>query len=269
MVIINKPWETAFPPHKVFGNTYFAGTIPASSHLIDTGNGLVVIDTGYQETLYLVLESIRTLGFDPQDIKYILHSHGHIDHAAATRALVELTGAETFVGAGDADMVMGKNDLSWAPEYNMDFPGAFTPDHLLHDGDKISLGNVEIECVATPGHTAGTFSFFWNAGELDGRSIRAGMMGGAGINSMESWYIRKYHLEKYNLREAFAGSIERCRREKVDVVIGNHVGHNKMQQKYPLLAAGNENIFVEPSRWNAMLDEFAASLEKLNISDPL
>ena len=52
--MILKPWETTFEPHRVFGNTYFAGTIPASTHLIDTGEGLILIDTGYQETLYLM-----------------------------------------------------------------------------------------------------------------------------------------------------------------------------------------------------------------------
>ena len=122
---MEKPWEGAFEPFKVFGNTWFTGTIPASTHLIDTGAGLIIINSGYQETLYLMLESTRRLGFDPADIRYILHSHGHIDHAGATRALVELTKAKTFIGAGDYDIVTGKRPLSWAPEYNMAFNGAF------------------------------------------------------------------------------------------------------------------------------------------------
>ena len=269
MGYVSKPWEKAFAPHKVFGNTYFTGTIPASTHLIDTGDGLIIIDTGYQETLYLMLESTRRLGFDPQDIKYILHSHGHIDHAAGTRALVELTGAETFIGAGDVDMVMGKNALSWAPEFNMDFPGTFTPDHILHDGDKITLGEVTIECISTPGHTKGTMSFFWNIGSLDGKELRAGMMGGAGLNTMGSKYIRKYNWQEEDWRGDFARSLERCRKETVDVLIGNHVDQNKMVERYPLLRAGNENIFVDPRDWNEFLDICEKRLKDLLISDPL
>ena len=269
MGYISKPWEIAFPPHKVFGNTYFTGTIPASTHLIDTGDGLIVIDTGYQETLYLMLESTRRLGFDIRDIKYIVHSHGHIDHAAGTRALVELTGAETFIGAGDADMVMGKNELSWAPEFNMQYPGTFTPDHILRDGDKITLGDVTIECIASPGHTSGTMSLFWNIGSLDGKTLRAGMMGGAGLNTLTTGYIRKYGLEKEDWRGAFSSTLARLAEEQVDVLIGNHVDQNDMVNKYPLLEAGNENVFVDPSLWQNFLTLTRQRFDKLLAEDPL
>ncbi len=121
--MMEHPWEGAMEPFKIFGNTYFVGTKPASSHLIDTGSGLILLDSGYQESLYLVLESIRKLGFDPHDIRYIVHSHGHIDHAAATRALVEMVHAETFLGEEDRGMVSGENQLGWAPEYDMSFNG--------------------------------------------------------------------------------------------------------------------------------------------------
>ena len=269
MAYVSKPWSVAFEPHKVWGNTYFVGTIPASSHLIDTNDGLILIDTGYQETLYLMLESTRRLGFDICDIKYILHSHGHIDHAAGTRALVELIHAETFIGAGDVPIVKGENELSWAPEFNMQFPGTFTPDHALQDGDKIVLGDVEIECVATPGHSPGTFSFFWNIGEKDGRTLRAGMMGGAGLNTMGSAYIRKYGLEKEDWRGAFADSLKRCRSEHVDVLIGNHVDQNDMVKKYPLLKAGECDVFVDSSSWGTFLDLTEQRLAKLLADDPL
>ena len=66
-------WKARMTPFKVIGNLYFVGTIPASAHLIDTGEGLILLDSGYPETLYLVLQSIHELGFDPYDIKYILH----------------------------------------------------------------------------------------------------------------------------------------------------------------------------------------------------
>lgn len=89
-------------PFRVFGNLYFVGTEPASAHLIDTGAGLILLDSGYPETLYLVLDSIRRLGFRLEDLALILHSHGHIDHIGGTRALVELTGAKTAIGAADA-----------------------------------------------------------------------------------------------------------------------------------------------------------------------
>lgn len=101
------PWKGAMEPFCILGNTWFVGSRPASTHIIDTGEGLIMLDSGYQESLYLVLDSMYRCKLDPSDLRYIIHSHGHIDHAAATRALVELTGAETFIGAGDVPMVNG------------------------------------------------------------------------------------------------------------------------------------------------------------------
>lgn len=267
-MMMERPWEGAMPPFRIRGNLYFVGTRPASSHLIDTGDGLVLLDSGYQESLYLVLESIRKLGFDPHDIRYIVHSHGHVDHAGATRALVELTGAESWLGAADRDIVNGTRPLTWAPEYELDFR-YFEPDHLLHDGDRIRLGNLDMLCVATPGHTPGTFSFFWDVGGSDGRTVRAGTMGGAGVNTLASDYIRRYDLAREDWRGALRRSLARCRREKVELFIGNHTWQNDTEGKYARLRNGDPDAFLNPPDWRNFLDEVEGKLDRLEADDPL
>ena len=82
---LQPPWESQMKPFKIAENLYFVGTKRASSHLIDTGCGLILLDTGYPKDLYLILDGIYRLGFNPSDIKYILHSHGHIDHFGGTK----------------------------------------------------------------------------------------------------------------------------------------------------------------------------------------
>ena len=94
-------------PFRIFGNLYFVGTTFVSSHVIDTGEGLILLDSGYPQCTYLVTEGMRRLGLDPMDIKYILHSHGHYDHIGGTRALVELTGTKTIIGREDVDYANG------------------------------------------------------------------------------------------------------------------------------------------------------------------
>ena len=69
---IVKPWEGRIEPFKIIGNVYFTGTFQSSSHLIDTGDGLILIDTGYSDILYLLIDSIYKLGFNPKDVKYII-----------------------------------------------------------------------------------------------------------------------------------------------------------------------------------------------------
>ena len=146
-------WEGAFSPVKVFGNLYFVGTVPASTHILDTGDGLIMFDSGYQHSLYLVIHNMHLMGLDPRNLKYIIHTHGHIDHFGATRALVELSGAKTVIGRADKEYADGSLDLSYAKELGMEFKETFVPDILLDDGDEILLGNARIKAVATPGHT--------------------------------------------------------------------------------------------------------------------
>jgi hypothetical protein len=214
----NKPVGRVY---KSLSNYYFVGIYPVSSHLTDTGKGLILLDSGYPQTLYLVVANIAALGFSIQDIRYIVHSHGHYDHLGGTRALKELTGAKTVLGAADREYANGTLDLTWARELGAQYYESFEPDILLYDGDTISLGHTVIQCISTPGHTPGTFSFFF-AAEENGKKLACGMHGGVGTNSMEKAFLNRYGLS-YRCREEFLQGLEKLRRYPVDITLGNHV----------------------------------------------
>ena len=254
-------WKARMTPFKVIGNLYFVGTIPASAHLIDTGDGLILLDSGYPETLYLVLQSIYELGFNPYDIKYILHSHGHIDHIGGTRALAELTGAKTVIGRLDLDYVTGDRDLTFARELDVIFDCPFHPDILLDDGDTLSLGNTTIRCVHTPGHTEGTMSFFFDT-EDHGQIFRVGTHGGIGDNSMRKDFLEYYGLP-LSLRDDFRKGLEQLRHEHVDVFIGNHQDQCDTLGKSARILAGQWDAFVDPAAWPAFLDAAEARLDRM------
>ena len=239
-----QPWKGYMTPFRLWGNVYFVGTQPASTHIIDTGEGLIMLDSGYQHSLYLVLENMRKLGLDPMGIKYIVHTHGHIDHCGATRALVEMTGAKTFLGEPDKDYVNGVLDLSWAKELGLEME-FFQPDVLVNDGDTITLGNTTLTAVATPGHTPGAMSYLFNVYDGD-RTLVAGIHGGAGLNSLKKSFLDRYGLS-YDCREDYLNSVERLKKLNVDIYLGNHVGQNKTPQKYQQLIEGNKDAFVDPT----------------------
>lgn len=262
------PWEGTMPSFRLFGNTYFTGTRYASTHIIRTSEGLIMLDSGYQETLHQVINSMYRCGLNPYDIRYIIHSHGHVDHTGATRTLVEMTGAETFIGEGDRAMAEEENHpLSWQKEIGC-FYAPFKADHLLRDGDKITLGDVTIDCVATPGHSPGVISFFWDEVQ-EGKKVRAGTLGGAGLNTLRSAYIRQYGLEKEDWRGAFRKSLARCRQEKVDLFIGNHAGQNQTPERYERWKNGDKEAFVDPAAWGNFLDSMESSLNDLLQKEPL
>ena len=146
--VYETPWEYDTPPFRITDDIWYVGNTSVAVHLIDTGGGLLLIDTGYPQTAYLLIESIRAAGFDPNAIRWILHTHVHYDHIGATRALVEKYGCKTYLGVRDADILRSRRELTWHPEYDLPFNEGFTPDALVNDGDKLRFGDICIECMA-------------------------------------------------------------------------------------------------------------------------
>lgn len=243
-----EPWEGYCKPFRMFGNLYFVGTEPASTHIVDTGDGYLLFDSGFQHSLYLVLHNMHLLGLNPENVKYILHTHGHIDHMGATKALVKLTGAKTFLGRLDEGYANGTQDLSYAKELGMEFTETFQPDVLLDDDDTVTLGNTVVTCKATPGHTPGAMSYFFDV--TDGRDIfRAGLHGGMGINTMCREFLDKYGLS-YDCREKFCAAMDRLAGEEADIFLGNHMQHNHTLEKAAKIAAGDRLACVVPDEWS-------------------
>lgn len=242
---ILNPWEGKIEPFRIIGNVYFVGTFQASCHLIDTGKGLILIDPGYSNTLYLVVRSIYELGFNPKDIKYIINTHWHGDHTEATRAMVDLTGAKTLIGRYDEEKVK---------QY-------FDPDKLIKDGDVIALGNVTISFMETPGHTKGTISIFFET-EDKGKTYRVGMFGGAGANTMAQG-----HFDYDGCREEYRNSLHRLKNEKVDVFIGNHVWNNDTAVKGEVLLKTGENRFIDQNLWHEFLEFCEKRLDEVISKD--
>ena len=246
------PWEGYIPPFQLWGNLYFVGTYHASTHIIDTGKGLIMLDSGYQHSLYLVLENMRKLGLDPMDIKYIVHTHGHIDHCGATQALVQMTGAKTFLSEADKDYMNGTVDLSWATELELDLE-EFEADVLVNDGDTITLGNTTLTAVATPGHTPGSMSYLFNVTDGE-KTLVAGLHGGAGLNTFSKTFLDKYNLP-YSYRDDYFRSMERLKTLKVDIFLGNHAWQNQTREKQALVATGDKDAFVDPNAWAAFAEQ--------------
>ena len=244
--------NNTFEPVRYADGLYYIGTNSSPSWILESSDGLIMIDTAMPADLEFLLNNIKSLGYDFHDIRHIIHSHGHIDHIGCTRALVDLTGARTYIGKGDEDCVAGRNQLQWTNEFHMKYEGAFEADVIIHDSDEIIIGNRRFKFLASPGHTRGVLTFFFNVSEK-GREYKAGMFGGAGLSSMALEYLNRYGLPT-SLRDDFLHSIDRALKESVDIHLGNHLGDNDHRLKVLQMSESN-NPFLDGSTWPAFLEK--------------
>ncbi len=243
--------RTAF---RIAGNLYFVGNDWCSSHLIDTGEGLILLDTPCGPSVPGLIEGIYHLGFQMEELKYIVVSHAHTDHYGAVRELVHMTGAKTFMGAVDArDMRENPERMEVMNEAFGGYNECFIPDVELEDGDTVELGNTRMRCVLTPGHTVGVMSHFWTLMHGE-RRLNVGIYGGAGFSSVSREALLENGLP-LTLQQDFLNSIEKVWDEPVDIMLGNHPFHNDTYQKYERLVAGEEDAFVDPGEWHRFLSE--------------
>lgn len=244
--------DAYMPPFQVIGNLYFVGNKLASSHLISTSDGLILLDSGYDAMLEMLLDNIHLLGFDEKQIRYIIHSHGHIDHLGATRRLRDMSGAKTVLGRADRDYANGLRQLTYAKELGLSYDTAFEPDILLDDKDVIQLGNTMIRALHTPGHTEGTMSYFFCL-ENNEHELVAGTHGGIGINTMSQAYLKAHGLP-LSLREDFFKGLARLRKIHVDVLIPNHQDQWNTIERHQEKINGNDTAFVDAEAWPEYLN---------------
>lgn len=157
-------WADIAPPARIFGNVWYVGTCGISAVLITGKQGHILVDGGLPEAAPLVLANIRTLGFNPADVHWIVPSHEHFDHAGALSALQKATGAQIAALPATAGVLAdGKPDASDPQAADLQpFPPARV-DKVLADGETLRLGELAVTVRATPAHTAGSSSWTWTS----------------------------------------------------------------------------------------------------------
>lgn len=149
-----RKWNEPVTPFKIVGNVYYVGAAEVSSFLIVTSQGHILLDSGFLETVPHIKQNVAQLGFRFEDIKILINSHAHADHAGGLALLKQLTGAKLVVSSADAELLArgGKNDPNFADRFVFQ---PVTTDRVLHDGDTVKLGDVVMTARLTPGHTKG------------------------------------------------------------------------------------------------------------------
>ena len=223
-------------PVKVFDNLYFVGQTEYSAWAVTTSAGIILVDAIWDYSIEdEVVGGLEKLGLDPATIKYVLVSHGHLDHAGGAKFLQDKFGARVIMSAADWDLI-GRNTQSWPkPKHDM----------VATDGQQLTLGDTTLSLYLTPGHTPGTISTLIPVKDRGVPHVVA-EWGGTGFN----FTITPDKPQRYWF-ETYIKSAERFRevaaRAGADALIANHTNLDGSKTKLPAVAArkpGDPNPYV-------------------------
>jgi glyoxylase-like metal-dependent hydrolase (beta-lactamase superfamily II) len=159
-------WNAPREPYRVFGNTYYVGVQGLASVLIASDAGLILLDGGLPQSAPLIDENIRKAGFRTANIRLILNSHAHFDHAGGIAALQRASGAVVAASAAGARAIEQGGPTADDPQYALGgkFP-AVTKVRVVSDGEVVRVGNLAVTAHLTPGHTPGSTTWSWRSCE--------------------------------------------------------------------------------------------------------
>lgn len=148
-------WITPLPPFRIADGLFYVGSRDLAAYLVATPAGEILINANLPDSAPAILHSIEQLGFQPHDVKILLISHAHSDHAGGAAASLRATGARYEVMAGDVPVVESGGRADFAYGSHDHYPPAHV-DRVLHDGDTVSLGGTTLTAHLTAGHTRGS-----------------------------------------------------------------------------------------------------------------
>jgi len=155
-------WDKPAPPVRIHANTYLVGTCGIAAILVTGSDGHILIDAGTEAGADLVADNIRRLGFRLEDVKFLLHSHEHLDHVGGMARLQQLTGAKLVASTAAAAVFQTGAAGPGDPQAGMHPPfRAARVDRVIQDGETVRLRGLALTATATPGHTPGALTWHW------------------------------------------------------------------------------------------------------------
>lgn len=251
------------PPVTIARGVHWVGASDVAAYLIETEDGLILIDGGYASTAPQIIANIEALGFAMSEVRIILNTHAHFDHAAGLAALRAASGAAVYASAADAVQLRqgGANDF-----YLRNF-WRYPPVEVeleLSDGEEVTLGGVTLTAHLTPGHTKGCTSWTFPVTMHDGRTAQALI-----ICSLSTLSFDLVDNPDYpEIAADFARTHDTLQSLPCDVFLGAHGNWFDIEGKRTRIANGELDAFYDPDGCRAYLAqnraEFEAALARQN-----
>lgn len=247
-------WNRPQAPFKIFGNAWYVGTTGLSSILITGAAGHVLLDGALPQSAAHIQANIESLGFRMEDVKLILNSHEHWDHAGGIAALQRASGAEVAASPAAARVLrqgtVGSDDPQFDPKSPVRIPKVSEVTEVA-DLKTIKVGEIVVTAHATPGHTPGSTTWTWTSCEADEcRNL-------VYADSLSPVSLGDFRFGGGNGRpdvsKRFAASIASIAALPCDIVVSVHPGVTNTFEKLSARTA-EKNSFVDPAGCTAYAD---------------
>ena len=249
-------WNQPVEPFRIIGNIYYVGASDLTSYLITSPHGHILLDAGLAETAPMIRDNIRKLGFKLEDVKYLINSHAHYDHAAGFPQLIRWTGAQFVTTRATADLLErgGRDD----PMYGNRFPyPPSRPDRIIADGDTVSVGDTMMIAHLTPGHTRGCTTWTTDVTE-NGKRYHVLFLCSVSAPGYKLVNNPKYPNVVADYRHTFAY----LKTLPCDVFLGAHGSFFHLTEKRTELKADpKRNPFIDPQEFQVFIDRAQRDFE--------
>ena len=259
--ISEAPWELWVAPFRVAPHVWMiSGNYDICSYLIDTGDGLVVIDSPTFQTLYQQMESIRISGFDPKQIRHIWVSHAHGDHYGGARALKEYTGADIWMGKDDTlDLAKRKTAGKSMPLFDVH---DWSVDTYYDDNNPYTMGNVTFRFRIAPGHSAGACCYFFeDTDDETGKTYKICMHGGTGASGSTENLKRLGYPVAWH--QQFIDDCAEMAEMPCDIALASHENQMNFYSGVNPEDPSDYSGFVDSDSWKTLLLNRAEAVRQL------
>jgi metallo-beta-lactamase class B len=248
-------WNKPQAPFRIIGNLYYVGMAGVSSFLIVTPKGDILTDGGLPESAPFIEKNIRALGFKLSDVKIQLNSHAHFDHAGGLAQLKRDTGAQLYASAADTP-ILQSGHIGFGPAAKVDAPKVHV-DHVIGDGETVSLGGVTLTAHLTPGHTPGCTT--WTT-TIDAKRVMFFCSISVAGNPLVD------NTAYPNIVRDYRASFAKLKAMHADIFLAPHGEQFGLAAKLAKMKTGGPNPFVDPGEKDRFLakmqQDFDAQLAK-------
>ncbi len=252
-------WNMPQQPFQIYGNTYYVGTHGLGSVLITSPEGHILIDGALPESVQQIVDHIRSLGFRVEDIKLIVNSHVHFDHAGGIAELQKLSGARVAGSPWTAEVmkkgVVPRDD----PQFGISVPIARVAGVMtLKDGEILKAGSVTVTAHFTPGHTPGGTSWTWRSCE-DNRCVNLVYADSLTPVSADGFFFSRSKLYQHAVAD-FERSFKFLDSSPCDILITPHPDFANLWQRLDQRRS-NPNALIDPGSCHSLAEGFRAQLK--------